>query len=148
MRQQVGLSIAVQAGLLAVVGAAYAVGRSLGVGDCSKVTGLASVAGVVLSLIAVVRGSSVGRASGVALLVWLVVAAVTEQFAWVDDARGVAVGVAWLVPPAVGTLILLRRRECWVGAGCSVALFAGATSLVYSVTHTGSGVGLMFAWQS
>ena len=83
-----------------------------------------------------------------ALLVWLVMAAVTEQFAWVDDARGVAVGVAWLVPPAVGTVILLRRREWWGGAGCSVALFAGATSLVYSVTHTGSGVGLMFAWQS
>ena len=148
MGRQVGLSMAVGAGLLALVGAACAVGRSLGVGDCSEVTGLASVAGVVLTLIAVVRDSSVGRASGVALLVWLVVAAVNEEFAWVDDARGVAVGVAWLVPPAVGAVILRRRREWWVGAGCSVSVFAGATALVYSVTHTGSGVGLMFAWQS
>jgi hypothetical protein len=55
---------------------------------------------------------------------------------------------AWLVPLAIGTVILFRRREWWVGAGCSVAFFAGATALVYSVTHTGSGVGLMFARQS
>jgi hypothetical protein len=134
--------------LIALVGIAYTVGRLLGATDCVGVTSLATLLAAVLSLIALVRGPTAGRSAGVALLVWLVAASVTEQFSRAYDAHGVVVGLAWLILPTVGGVVLLGRSLWWAGVGCSSAMFAGVTALAYTRTHSSSGVGLVLAWMS
>jgi hypothetical protein len=149
--RRAGRSAAVGVGLLVLVGAAYTLGLSSWATVCSGVTAHATLTSSILALIALFRrppegGPPISRAAGGALLAWIIAATVTEQFAWAYDTRGVFVGVAWLVPPAAGAVGLLSRGEWVAGTACAAALFAGATALAYSVTHTGSGVGLIFAW--
>jgi hypothetical protein len=143
--------VALGLGLFAVVGVAYATGLSLWAPACVKLTGLASFVAITLGLVAAFRRPPAGetpveRAAGGALLGWVALAAATDQFAWVWDTRGVVSAVAWLVPPAVGGLVLPRQGKWLAGLGCWAALFAGTAALTCTVSHTSSGAGLFFVW--
>lgn len=141
-------TMAAAAAALVAVGAGYAAGRSLPMRECSSSVGGAVVVAVALGLVALVRGRSpVGRLAGVGLVGYVVAATLTEQFASAWDGRDVLVGVAWLVPPAVGGIVLPRRGEWVVGAGCWLVLFAGTAALTYSAWHTHSGMGLVVVWR-
>jgi hypothetical protein len=138
--------------LLTIVGAGYLVGRLVWATECNLVVGIATLQGTVVGLAAAIRPTwqadtrSLERNSGIALLMYVVVATVSEQFAWASNTSGVLIGIGWLVPLCVGALILLRRN-CWFAGWASCALlFAGTTALSYSATHTGSGVGLVMCW--
>src|SRR5262249_47990073 len=126
--------------------------RSLWATNCSVVVSLSCLVGVILALVALFRwpwrsaAQVVERLAGVALLAYVVAATASEQFAWVWEASGIVIAVAWLSPLAGGGMIL-PCRGCWIaGVGCWCVLFGGTGALTYSATHAGSGVGLFFAW--
>jgi hypothetical protein len=115
----------------------------------------ASVVGSILALVALLRPTlpqtprATERVVAVALLVYLLVATVTDQFAWVGGAVGVVVGVAWLVPLIAGGLLLPCAR-CWLAAvACWALLLAATAALMYSASHRLSGMGLFLnGWVS
>lgn len=139
--------------LLGVVGVGWLTGRTLSATDCSTVTGLACDGGGALAVVAVVRRPRstdppwVERLAGAALLAYILLATVTEQFAWVGDTRAAAVGVVWLAPLVLGGAVLPRRGAWWAAGGCCAVLFAGTAALTYSANHVSSGVGLVIVWR-
>ena len=100
-------------GLAAVVGAAYA-GRA----HLYGLIGLVSLAAVALSFAAVFQRRPAERIAGIALLAWVVLATLTEQFAWAADDGGVFVAAAWLLPPVAGGAALPAAGHWWSGLGC------------------------------
>ena len=138
----------ISAGTLVLIGGAYAAGLSLSPTDCSWIVGLTALTALMalgFGVTAVIRRT--GRVAGVTLVAWLIAAALTEQFAWAADVRSVCVGVAWLVPMAIGAVTLLDRSDWLVGIGFWAALIAGTTALTHSAAHTSSGVGLILVWR-
>jgi hypothetical protein len=125
-----------------VVGVAYATGCA----RFQELIGLGSLAAVALSVAALFRPAE--RAPGAALLVWVVLAAVTEQFAWAATDGGVLVAAAWLVPPVAGGAVLPARGRWLSGVGCWAASFAGVAATTYSVHSVYSGAGLIMVWRS
>jgi hypothetical protein len=116
------------------------------------VVSFSCILGVVLALFALFRlprlgaGWSAERVAGGGLLIYVVLATASEQFAWVGNANGVVIGVAWLFPLTLGG-VMLPCRDCWLaGLACWCVLFGGVAALTYSASHTGSGVGLFFIW--
>jgi hypothetical protein len=137
---------------VAVVGAGSAAGPWLRAADCCRVTTLACLAAVILGLGGAILkpgpddGFKVERKAATAVMAYVVVAALTEQFAWVSDDHDVLVAVAWLSPLVVGGVVLPRRGNWLPGRWGWTLLFAGTAALTYSTTHINSGVGLAFAW--
>lgn len=140
-RRQSGLAYG---GLAGVVGIAYAVGREREVG----LIPIGTLAAVALAVAALFVPRAVERAAGVALLVWVALAAATEQFAWAASDRGVLVAIVWLVPPVIGGAVLPARGYWRSGLGCWAAAFAGIAATTYSLHSVHSGAGLLMRWLS
>jgi len=145
-------SLVLGVGLAAVVGLAYLAGTSLRPTECNSLVGGACLAGVTLAIVAVVRGNRrkpappIEQIAGLGLLAYIVLAVLSEQFAWASNERGVIIGIAWLIPPAAGG-VLLPRRDCWYAAtGYWAVLFAGTAALSYTASHVYSGMGLIIMW--
>jgi hypothetical protein len=136
-------------GVLSMAGGGYATGLALGATRCASIVALACLAGVTLAVVGLFRrrqvgGTDIERGAAVGLLAYVVLAAMTEQFAWAWGAGGVAIGVGWLVPLALGGAVL-PPRGCWfAGIGCWAVLFGATAALTCTVSHGGSGVGLFF----
>ena len=69
-----------------------------------------------LSFAAIFQPRKAERIAGAALLAWIVLATLTEQFAWAASEHGVLVAAAWLVPPVAGGAILPTAGHWWSGA--------------------------------
>ena len=70
--------------VIACVGCATVVGMGYAAG-CARIhslIGVGSLAAVALSMAALFRPRSAERAAGAALLAWVILATLTEQFAW------------------------------------------------------------------
>jgi hypothetical protein len=132
----------------AVAATGYAAGRLLWARDCCRISSLASLAGVVLSLCALFhRASSSGeRLAALGVLLYLGFAVMADPFAWAGDREDAVPGLVWLVPVVVGSVVLPQRGYHVAGAACWALLLAGTVALTYSATHWGSGVGLFYAW--
>jgi hypothetical protein len=130
-------------GLVAVVGAAYAAGRA----HLPGLILIGSLVAVALSLTAIFRPQPVERIAGAALLVWVILATLTEQFAWVASSHEVLVAAAWLVPPVAGGAVLPAAGHWRSGLGCWAASFAGVAATTYTVHSVHSGAGLFMLWQ-
>ncbi|QEL16184.1 hypothetical protein [Limnoglobus roseus] len=131
-------------GLALMVSVAYAVGRA----RAEIFIGLGSFAAVVLSVAAAFRPWPTERVAGTIVLGWVVLATLTEQFAWAAGTHGVLVAGAWLILPVVGGVVLPARGYWWSGLGCWAAAFAGIAATTYSVHSIYSGAGLVFVWRS
>jgi hypothetical protein len=135
-----------------VVSGGYVIGSTTWATNCSKIVSLACLVGVILALIALFHpsraenGFMLERIAACGLVAYVVLATVTEQFAWVWRGRDVLLAVVWLLPLIVGG-VGLPRRGCWlVGVGFWAVLFGSVAALTYSATHDASGVGLFGAW--
>jgi hypothetical protein len=93
-----------------------------------------------------VRRWAIGHAAGWGLLLYICLAAGTDQFMWVSDTRRLLFAVAWLIPPAIGAVLLPSRGYWLSGLGCWAVLFAGAAALTYTASHRYSGMGLFGGW--
>jgi hypothetical protein len=134
--------------LLAICALASYAGLSLDFTTCSTMVLVFSLAGSILGITAFFRPArELERFIGGALVIYVVIATATGQFANVDGKRdGVFIGVAWLVPLMAGGLIL-PRISCWLtSAGCWALLFSGMAALTYSASHGSSGIGLLYGW--
>ena len=132
------------AGLAVVVGAAYVTGRA----RLEGAIGLSSFAAFVLSVAALLLSRPVERAAGAGLLLWIVAAILTEQFAWAASEYRVLVAAAWLAPPVLGGVVLPAAGHWRSGLGCWAAAFAGVAATTYSVYSVHSGAGLILVWRS
>lgn len=139
-------------GPLVIVAGAMAVGHSLPSTLCHSVVPLSALTGMVLALIAVFRRSQSGnglgveRIAGFILILYVVVAGLSEQFAWVGNARQMIIAIGWLTPLIVGSVVL-PRLKCWfAGFGYWLVLFSGVAALVYTVSNYNSGMGLFSGW--
>src|SRR4051812_18275503 len=106
-------SLVVCVGLAAVVSAAYVIGRA----HIDTLIGIGSLAAVALCFAAIFQPRTAERIAGAALLAWIVLATLTEQFAWAASEHGVLVAAAWLVPPVAGGAILPTAGHWWSGLG-------------------------------
>lgn len=129
-------------GLAGVVGIAYAVGRA----SAWELIPVGSLAAVALSGAALFQRHPVERVAGAALLVWLVLATLTEQFDCAARDHGVLVAVAWLVLPIAGGAVLPAAGHWWSGLGCWAATFAGVAATTFSAHHVHAGAGLFVRW--
>ena len=131
-------------GLVVVVCAGYTAGRA----HAHGLIGLGSLAAVVLAVAALVRPRPAERTAGAALFAWVVLTALTDQFAWAASDHGVIVAAAWLVPPVVGGAVLPAGGHWRSGLGCWAGAFAGVAATTYSVYSVHSGAGLIMVWRS
>lgn len=137
-------SLIASVGFVAVLGAAYAIGCA----HLHSLIGIGSLAAIVLSLIAIFQPRTTERIAGTTLLVWVVLATLTEQFAWAASSHGIIVAAAWLVLPIAGGVVLTSVGYWWSGLGCWAASFAGVAATTYSVHSVHSGAGLIQVWRS
>jgi hypothetical protein len=120
----------------------------------SNFSGPACLVGVILALVALFlpsqteNGATVERIAAGGLLVYVALAAVSEQFAWVGTDRDILFCIAWLFPLAVGGAVLPLRGYWLVGVAFWAVLFASISALTYSACHDTSGVGLFLVWMS
>jgi hypothetical protein len=132
-------------GLVAVVCAAYGAGCE----HADYLIPYSALAAVALSVAAMVRPQAAERFAGGALLAWVVLATLTDQFAFVvSTSYGVLVAAAWLVPPVVGGVALPTAGYWLSGFGCWAAAFAGVAATSSSAHSTSHGAGLFFGWVS
>jgi hypothetical protein len=137
-------SLIASVGFVAVLGAAYVIGRA----HLHGLIGIGSLAAIGLSLIAIFQPRTAERIAGTTLLVWVVLATLTEQFAWAASSHGILIAAAWLVPPIAGGVVLTSAGHWWSGLGCWAASFAGVAATTYSVHSVHSGAGLIQLWRS
>lgn len=142
-------------GLIVTVVAGYIGGRCLAFTACTFVVASAALTGVILGVIAQFPSSKletarwVERVAGGGLIMYVVVATGTDQFAWVRSGRAAIIGVVWLVPLVAGGMYLPRAGYWITSAGCWTVLFGGVAALSYSTSHLRSGMGLFLnSWVS
>lgn len=148
---RIGLRGLVKAtGLLVVIAAGYGAGSLLDLSGCAGLVQLACLTGAILAVAGWCRRPPLAeeRFAAVGLIAYLIAAVAFEAILFVEDARGVFVSIAWLLPLVVGGVILPRRGAWIAGAGCWAMLFGGVTALAYNVSHIGSGVGFLMRWVS
>jgi hypothetical protein len=113
---------------------------------------LAFLAGALLGLACLFQKSAPdgpawrGRFAAAGLTAYVVIAAIAEPLAFVENAPEVLVSVAWLLPLIIGG-VLLPSRGCWrAGLGCWSILFSATMALGYNVSHAHSGMGFLIKW--
>jgi hypothetical protein len=81
------------------------------------------------------------------LLLYVIVTECGELLSFGGSVQGLLVGVAWLLPPIVGGVVLPRRGLWLTALGYWLVLFGGAAALAYNFSHWNSGfMGFFHGW--